>query len=316
MRDQTGRRIRYLRLSVTDACNLRCRYCAPADISSVARDDLLTREELTQIAEAGIKVGLDKIRLTGGEPLMRPDIAAVTAQIAALPGLRELAMTTNGMLLGTYAQTLQRQGLNRVNISLDTLNAKKFKAFTRGGRLDHVLGGLSVAEAVGLTPIKLNVVLIGGENDDEIADFVALTEHRPINVRFIELMPLGESAHWPESRFIPVDRVLEACPTLEPATGEGAGVARIYQLPGAVGKVGLISPMSRGFCNSCDRVRITADGKLKPCLHSDEEIPLRGLRGPALEEALRAGIAAKPREHSLEPGRPSESGRNMNQIGG
>ena len=316
MRDNTGREIRYLRLSVTDRCNLRCRYCAPEEQLPETGTDPLTAEEIEAIVSAAIDLGLDKIRLTGGEPLTRPDILEICRRVSALPGIRELCMTTNGILLEDYAAALAEAGVNRLNISLDTLQPDRFRAFTRDGDLDRVLRGIRAAEAAGLTPIKLNVVLMGSENDDEIADFVGLTQERPINVRFIELMPIGESAGLGPERFLSSDAVLAACPTLVPDTGEGEGVARIYRLPGGAGKVGLISPMSRHFCDRCNRIRVTADGKLKPCLHSDQEISLRGLQGAALAAALRAGIGVKPTGHNMTPDRPSAAGRKMHQIGG
>jgi len=315
VQDTTGRTIRYLRLSVTDRCNLRCRYCAPGAVSHTAATEL-TAAQIEEIAAAAIALGMDKIRITGGEPLMRPDILDICRRVAALPGLNELCMTTNGILLADYAEELRKAGVNRVNISLDTLDADKFRTFTRGGELADVLRGIEAAEAAGLTPIKLNVVLMGGENDDEISAFVALTRDRPINVRFIELMPIGESADWPAERFISGDAVLSACPELQSNPQDGDGVARIYRLPGGVGKVGLISPMSRHFCARCNRIRVTADGKLKPCLHSEQEITLQGLHGEALADALRAGIAAKPKAHNMDANHPSESRRNMHQIGG
>ena len=197
-----------------------------------------------------------------------------------------------------------------------TLDADRFRVLTRGGDLDRVLRGIAAAERVGLRPIKLNVVLMGGENDDEIADFVRLTADRAIIVRFIELMPIGESAAWERSSFIPAHAVLAACPTLQAIGDGGDGVAQVYQLPGGVGKVGLISPMSRDFCGRCNRVRVTADGKLKPCLHGADEIDLRGLTDAALEDTMRAGILGKPARHNMTGDRPSESGRPMHQIGG
>ncbi len=314
MLDLHGRTIRYLRLSVTDLCNYRCTYCMTEDgVPKRAHSDILSIEELAEIGAAAVRCGVNKIRLTGGEPLVRHGVLTLCERLSALHGLDELALTTNGALLGTMARDLRSAGVRRLNISLDTLRPARFRAITRRGELADVLGGIDAAKAAGFTDIKLNTVLLGGINDDEIQDFAALTRDEDVCVRFIELMPMGVCAAFPKERFLSADAVLHALPALESVGGEG--VAELYRLPGHRGTVGLIRPLSHGFCAQCDRLRVTADGKLKPCLHSGEEISLRGLHGPALDAALRSGAAAKPACHHLTQG-GTETLRGMFQIGG
>ena len=315
MQDAYGREIRYLRISVTDLCNYRCRYCMGEDgVIKRAHAATLSLEEITEIAAAAVRLGVNKIRLTGGEPLVRHGILKLCAMLRAIPGDFELTMTTNGSLLDRYADALKAAGVDRLNISLDTLDPDKFRRITRVGTLCDVLRGIDAAERAGFTGTKLNVVLIGGFNDDEIPAFVDLTRDRDLSVRFIELMPIGCAADWDARRFVPSDAVLRAVPELLPISGEG--VAQLYRVPGYRGTVGLIPPMSRKFCASCDRIRLTADGMLKPCLHSAAELPLRGLKGAALEDALRAAILQKPMEHHMDARRISDAARDMFEIGG
>ncbi len=274
---------------------------------------ILRIEELVTAARAAADCGVTKIRITGGEPLVRRGIIELVRGICAIPGLREICMTTNGVLLPRFAAELKAAGLTRLNISLDTLDPEKYKAITRVGRLEEALAGLEAAEAAGFTGTKINAVLLGGVNDDELARLVGLTRERALELRFIELMPIGECASWDRSRFLPGEAVLRAVPALEPI-GQ-SGVARLYRVPGWKGRVGLIDPISHRFCESCNRIRITADGKIKPCLHSAGEFDLKGLDRAGMREVLRHAISAKPRRHSLaEQG--SESLRNMNEIGG
>ena len=315
MKDRFGREIKSLRLSVTAACNYRCVYCAGGEepAPGVPRP-LLSADELWELSAAAVRCGVKKIRLTGGEPLLRRDLPSLCERIAALDGLGELTLTTNGSLLRELAAPLRSAGVARLNISLDTLRPDRFRAITRLGTLDDVLDGLAAAEAAGFTRTKLNVVLMGGVNDDEIPDFVALTRDRSLSVRFIELMPTRVSAALPRERFLSADAVLRAAPELEPIGAEG--VAELYRAPGHRGTVGLIRPMSRSFCADCDRIRITADGMLKPCLHSGAELSLRGLHGAALEEAIRAAVLEKPQRHLLAQDRPSGALRDMYEIGG
>lgn len=274
---------------------------------------ILTVEELVEIGEAAVKLGVRKIRLTGGEPLVRRGILDICRGLRAIPELKELCLTTNGSLLPELAQPLREAGVDRLNISLDTLKPERFQEITRRGTLDEVLKGIRAAEDAGFQNLKLDTVLMGGVNDDEIGDFLALTMEHPWEVRFIELMPMGPCAAWPKERFLPVTEVLRRFPQLEKIRPNG--VARRYRLPGAVGTAGLIAPVSYEFCGDCRRIRVTADGRLKGCLHSREEIPLRGLHGDALTEAIRRGILQKPRQHHLTE-HASDTPRTMNQIGG
>ena len=316
MQDRYSRKISYLRLSVTDLCNLRCRYCMPEDgIPKRAHGEILSFEELTEIAAAAVELGVTKIRITGGEPLVRRGIVELCARLRGIPGLRELAITTNGVLLDELAVPLKEAGVDRVNISLDTLDPEKFRALTRCGELEQVLRGIEAAHAAGLTPIKINAVLMGGFNDDEIVPLVELTRERDLHVRFIELMPIGPGAAFAPEAFVPCTEVLERVPELVP---DGtSGVSRVYRLPDGAGTVGLITPISHEFCSECDRIRVTSDGKLKPCLHSKQEISLRGLHGEKLRQTILYGVGQKPESHDiLQPGVRSAGGRTMNAIGG
>lgn len=314
MRDHCGRTIRYLRLSVTDLCNFRCCYCMPEEgVCKRSHADILSVEECVEVVKAAAQCGVNKVRLTGGEPLVRNGIVEICAGISEIPQIRELCITTNGSLLPKLAGDLKKAGVDRLNISIDTLKPEKFHTITRRGDCRDVLDGIRAAQEAGFEKLKLNTVLMGGVNDDEIRDLVNLTRDNPWQVRFIELMPMHVCAAWPKERFLPADTVLQRVPELVPM-GEGS-VTREYAVPGWAGTVGLITPLTHRFCDRCDRIRVTSDGKLKPCLHSDQEILLRGLHGENLVTAIQEGIAAKPRSHSLELG---ESGthRNMNQIGG
>ncbi len=318
MTDGYGRDIHYLRLSVTDLCNLRCRYCMPEEgIQKHTHMENLSFEEIVEVARAASELGFRKIRITGGEPLIRRGIVELCAAIKAIGGVEELALTTNGLLLPGLAPGLRAAGVDRVNISLDTLNEAKYRSITRCGELSGALDGIRAAFAAGLLPVKLNFVLMGGVNDDEIADFVELTRRYPLEVRFIELMPIGGGEDFGELAFISASAVLERCGELRPLTAGDGGVARLYALPGARGRVGLIRPLSDHFCGECNRLRLTPDGKLKPCLHSSEEINVRGLAGQELKEAIRTAVAHKPHRHAALSGVDmSQAGRDMNQIGG
>lgn len=314
MTDTYGRKVDYLRLSVTDLCNYRCQYCMPEEgVCKREHKDILSVEECVEVARAAAACGVIKVRLTGGEPLVRRGILEICRGIAAIPEIGELCLTTNGSLLPELAGPLRRAGVDRLNISLDTLRPDRFAAMTRTGTLRQALDGISAAGEAGFSDLKLNAVLIGGFNDDEIGDFLALTMDHPWEVRFIELMPMGPCAGWDKGRFLSSEAVLERFPQLEPI--EAQGVAMRFRLPGAKGTVGFISPLSHTFCAQCRRVRVTADGKLKSCLHSREEVNLKGLHGAELEAAIRRGILQKPAEHHLTE-HASETPRNMNQIGG
>ena len=315
MRDEFGRDIRYLRLSVTDRCNCRCVYCMPENgVPMLSHADILSFEEMRDIVAAAASLGVRKVRLTGGEPLVRRGIVDLVGMVAAVPGIDEVDMTTNATLLAPVAASLRDAGLTRLNVSLDTLNAARYKAITRRGTLADALAGLEAAHDAGFANTKINCVLIGGVNGDELRPLAELARDRDLTVRFIELMRMGECAGWPKGRFVSADEVLSAVPELVRAGGQG--VSELYQAPGWKGNVGLIRPMTHRFCSSCDRIRVTADGRLKPCLHSAAEVNLRGLSGQDLVEAIRAGIAAKPRGHRMDNGRASDSLRAMNEIGG
>lgn len=315
MKDCFGRSITELRISVTDLCNFRCVYCMPErGVCKRPHAELCTLEELREIAACAAELGVRKLRVTGGEPLVRRGIVDFCRMLRAIPGIEELCLTTNGALLPSLAGPLRAAGVDRLNISLDTLRPERFSALTRGGALSDTLLGVEAAEAAGFSSLKLNCVLLGGVNDDEIPDLVNLTREKPWQVRFIELMPMGVCAGWDRARFLPAQTVLARVPELVPAGY--AGVAQLYRLPDGKGTVGLIEPMSHAFCPSCSRIRLTADGTLKPCLHSGAEIPLRGLSGAALRSALAAAIAAKPQQHTLPADGVTHTARNMNEIGG
>ena len=314
MNDAHGRRIDYLRLSVTDLCNYRCIYCMPGSgVPKKEHSEILSVEECVDVTAQAVRCGVRKVRVTGGEPLVRRGILDICRGIAGIEGVGELCLTTNGSRLNEFARPLRDAGVERLNISLDTLRPERFARLTRCGSLADVLAGVEAATRAGFGRLKFNVVLMGGVNDDEIADFVALTRERPIEVRFIELMPIGECAAWDRSRFVGAQRVLEVCPDLSPTNAEG--VADRYAAPGHAGTVGLIRSLSHKFCADCNRIRVTADGRLKPCLHSAAEIPLKGLKGEALFQAIRDGIRQKPLQHEMER-LGSRSRRPMNRIGG
>ena len=315
MKDNFGRDIFYLRLSVTDMCNLRCIYCMPeGGVEKRMREDILSVEEITEIVRAAAVCGITKVRVTGGEPLVRGGIIEICKRISGTPGISELCLTTNGILLPKYAGELKASGVRRLNISLDSLDPETYREVTRTGTLDAALDGVKAALDTGFDAVKINAVLMGGVNDDEIINMLALTRRYNVNVRFIEVMPIGECAQWAEERFVNASRVLELAPELQDIGADG--VAKLYRLPGGLGTVGLISPISSHFCPTCNRIRVAADGMLKPCLHSADEIDLRGLRGAELEETLRSAILQKPLKHSLDSGQISQSRRNMNAIGG
>ena len=314
MEDGFGRNIDYLRLSVTDLCNFRCRYCMPPQgVEKRPHGDILSVEECVEIGTAAASLGVKKIRLTGGEPLVRQGILDICRGLRDLEGREERCLTTNGSLLPQFAADLRASGVDRLNISLDTLDPQRFREMTRLGSLDQVLAGIQTAEDAGFQNLKLDTVLIGGFNDDEVADFIALTMEHPWELRFIELMPMGECADWDRSCFLSGESILSSFSALQEISSDG--VARRFRLPGAKGTVGLICPMSHAFCSRCSRIRVTADGKLKGCLHSAEEISLRGLHGDALRKAIRQGILSKPPAHHLQQ-RPSDTPRRMHEIGG
>ena len=316
MLDKFGREITYLRLSVTDLCNLRCRYCMPEE--GVPKKDhaaMLTEDEMILAVEAAASLGITKLRITGGEPLVKKNILSICRRAAQVPGIREVCMTTNGLRLPELAVPLREAGVRRLNISLDTLDPDKYARITRCGVLSDALAGIHAALEAGFEKIKLNAVLIGGFNDDEIEEMAKLTLRYPLDMRFIELMPMGASGFGKEA-YLPYTEVLRRLPELEPLSGEG-GAAKLYRLPGALGNVGLISPVSAHFCSGCNRLRLTADGKLKPCLHSSAEYPIKGLDKAGMAAVMKEAILGKPEWHGLlDYANRSQSARSMNRIGG
>lgn len=320
MKDLYSRRINYMRISITDLCNLRCQYCMPEEgICKKDHEDMLALEEIVEIVKAGVKLGIDKVRITGGEPLVRKGIVEFIQMISDIDGIKDIAITTNGILLPKYAADLKKAGLKRVNISIDSLKPDKYKEITRGGDLNKVLEGINKAIELGLTPVKLNVVAMGGYNDDEIEDFINLTMDKPVDVRFIELMPIGEASAWGKERFISNEDIRHRVRNLIPAATEKSSPARYYTLPGAKGRVGFINPISNHFCGDCNRLRLTSDGKLKPCLHSNSEIDiLEAVRNhpEKIYDVLKSAIMSKPEKHDLYSEDHEESHRSMFQIGG
>lgn len=311
--DAFGRAISYMRVSVTDQCNLRCRYCMPAG-SEESQGEMMTEDEIIRVIEAAAELGIKKIRLTGGEPLLRKDIVPLCRRAAAVPGVEEVCLTTNGTLLSGMAAPLRDAGLRRINISLDTLDPEKYARITRGGSLDKALGGIEAARSAGLR-VKINTVLIGGFNGDELPRLADITRENDMDIRFIELMPMPMTEGFGQDAYLTFREALALLPGLRPLPGDG--VARLYQFEGARGRVGFISPMTCDFCAKCNKIRLTADGYLKPCLHSRQEIPIKGLDREKIKEALRQAILAKPERHPyLSAERLSTAGRSMNRIGG
>ena len=322
--DAHGRAISYLRLSVTDRCNLRCSYCMPADgVAKASHDDILRFEELLQITEIAVSLGIEKVRVTGGEPLVRRGVVPFLARIAAIPGLNFLVLTTNGILLEGLAADLAAAGVQRLNVSLDSLRPETFSAITRGGDVTAVLRGLDAAERAGLPPPKLNVVVMKGVNDDEILDFTALARERGCTVRFIEYMPTSRAEGW-QNHFVPGEEIyrrITARYDLEPITGgQGAGPARLYRFTDAPGGIGIISAVSGHFCASCNRIRVTARGVARSCLFADNALDLKPLLREGtrsdVEAALRSFVRAKPGHHLMTPDGAHHKPFAMSGIGG
>lgn len=311
MRDRFGREITYLRLSVTDRCSLRCRYCVPsAGQHWLPSELLLTDDELVTVVEAAASLGVKKLRLTGGEPLQRPGLPALCARLQRIPGIETVCITTNGLLLPDQAAALRRAGVTRVNLSLDTLSADKYRALT-GGSLEAAMRGLEAALSTGFR-VKVNAVLIRNFSEEEIVSLADLTRQYPLDVRFIEQMPMTDA----NQAVLPTSAVLECLPEAQLLPEDG-GVARCYRLPGAVGDIGLISPISGSFCTTCNRIRVTADGFCKPCLHGAAEFSLRGLDRNGMARQMLRAIQAKPACHrGWQTGEHSDAGRPMYRIGG
>jgi len=325
MRDQYGRDLNDLRISLTDRCNLRCVYCMPAEgIDFRPPEELLSDHELLLLVRVAAELGVRKIRLTGGEPTVRPGIVDLVASISVTPGVEDVAMTTNGLLLETLAAPLAGAGLRRVNISLDTLDEAKFARITRGGRLDRVLTGIAASEAAGLAPVKLNTVVVRGFNEEDVVDLARLTLDRPWEVRYIEVMPFGVVADVADAGIVPSEetmaRIEAALGQLTPLDLSGGDPARTYRAPGAAGTLGFISPVSQPFCSRCGRLRLTADGRLRLCLLRDDEVDLltplrRGASYAEMKEIFAAGAYRRPFGHALAE-RLFPEKRVMIQIGG
>jgi len=326
MQDTYRREINYLRISVTDRCNLRCVYCMPPEgVRWSPHGEILRLEEIETVVRAAARVGIKKIRLTGGEPLVRRGLEDLVRRIASIPEIDDLALTTNGLLLPPFLPVLKEAGLRRVNISMDTLEADRYREITRGGDLSGAWAGINSALDAGLHPVKLNTVVVRGFNDDEVAAIARLTLNRPLHVRFIELMPIGSSSDWAAGRFVPAVEVMAAISAklgrLIPAgQPTGGGPARYYHLKDAAGTIGFITSMSEHFCHRCNRLRLTANGGLRPCLYDRREIDLKA---PLRERAnikeitglLMEAVTMKPDHHHMLEGW-RDGRRVMSQIGG
>jgi cyclic pyranopterin phosphate synthase len=333
--DPFNRPINYLRISVTDRCNLRCVYCLPPEgVSLLHHSEILTYEEIATVARLAAELGINKLRLTGGEPLVRARLNELVALLAGINGIDDISLTTNGILLKEYAVELKQAGLKRVNVSLDSLNRAKFQRITRHDRLNDVLQGIEAAKSCGLSPVKVNMVVMRGINDDEVIDFARLTVTEGWHVRFIELMPFAVdnppdghsvggkvSLHPGFMAAADIKERLTGLGKLEPSLPiTGNGPARYFRFRQAGGTVGFITPVSRHFCFSCNRLRLTAEGKLRPCLLSDSEVDLRrplrsGASPRQLKNVITKAIKAKPRKHELARGQASGK-RMMSQVGG
>lgn len=321
--DSFQRPINYLRISVTDRCNLRCTYCMPAEgVQLMSHSDILSYEEIYTVARIAAGMGITKIRLTGGEPLVRLGLTDLAKMLASIEAIDDISMTTNGVLLAQHAATLKEAGLNRVNISLDTLRPERFVKITRCGSLEDTLRGIEAAFNVGLDPVKINMVVMSGVNEDELLDFAAKTINEGWHVRFIEQMPInGDDTD--TSRLVSVGemkRKIESLGVLEPYHLDiGNGPARYFKLPGAIGTIGFITPVSEHFCYQCNRLRLTADGKLRPCLLSEQEIDvkeaLRSGKADEVKDLIEKAIAGKPEGHHLAEG-SRHRGRPFSQVGG
>ncbi|MGD0625470.1 MAG: GTP 3',8-cyclase MoaA [Thermodesulfobacteriota bacterium] len=326
--DFHNRRINYLRISITDRCNLRCHYCMPKEgVSQFGHSEILRYEEILRLAALAVQKGITKIRITGGEPLVRKDAVQLIQQLSQLKGVQDLSLTTNAILLEEFVPALFQAGLKRVNISMDSLSPEKYREITRGGDLSRVWAGVEAARRGGLSPIKINVVAITGFNDGEILEFARLTMQDPFQVRFIEFMPIGVSSEWSPERYLSsreIKRRIESLYPLIPVDGgvnDHGGPARLFKFPGARGEIGFISPISDHFCNSCNRLRLTPDGKLKTCLFSEEEMDLKqllrsGCSDDELERKLDEAISTKPLRHGAIGGLMKRCHRPMVKIGG
>ena len=326
MTDGVGRRIEYLRISITDKCNLRCIYCMPEEgLAWLKREQILSFEEITEIVRVMAGMGLRRLRITGGEPLVRRGVSDLAAMLHAIPGIEDIALSTNGVLLEPLAGDLRAAGVSRLNVSLDSLRPERVDAIARRpGSYERIMAGLDAAERAGFDPIKLNAVIMRGRNDDELIDFARITLERPWHVRFIEVMPVADNLTISREEYVSAPEILnrirrigDLVPVAGPA---GNGPATYFRFPGALGTVGVITPMSHNYCDRCNRMRLTADGQLRPCLFGDLQTNLRGplRRGERLEPLIRHTLAIKPLRHHLVQGSAVGSGGllALSQVGG
>ncbi|GAB6270489.1 MAG: GTP 3',8-cyclase MoaA [Smithella sp.] len=330
MLDHYDRDINYLRVSITDRCNLRCTYCRPKEgISLKGHADILRYEEILRVVSQTVKMGLIKVRLTGGEPLVRRGFVEFAGNLKKIKGLQDISLTTNGILLAQYAEDIFRAGITRINISLDSLDKEKYFQITRGGNLDDVFNGIAAAEKAGFAPIKINTVLMKGFNDNEALDFARLAFSKPFQVRFIEIMPVSEVSAGRSADFLPTRQLLETINRhfrLEPLAGKknkSDGPARLYKMKDGLGEIGFINPVSDHFCSTCNRLRLTADGKLRACLLNDVEIDLREALSRHCDDdelagLIREAILLKPQRHDLDctDRHLKKCHRDMSDIGG
>ncbi|AQS59680.1 GTP 3',8-cyclase MoaA [Desulforamulus ferrireducens] len=325
MLDNFQRKINYLRVSVTDRCNFRCVYCMPPEgVKFTPHQEILSLEEISRVVDAASDIGITKVRITGGEPLVRKNILDLFRYISANPCIDDISLTTNGVLFADMAEDLKKSGLNRVNFSLDSLNPETFREVTRVGNFPDVWRGINKALELNLHPVKLNVVAVRGVNDQEFGDFARLSRELPLHIRFIELMPIGECNPWAVGNFIKAEEILQRLqeefgPLETKIKITGSGPAQYYRLPGAKGTIGVITAMSNHFCHSCNRLRLTANGQLRPCLYGKQEFDLKtALRSGAgrqeLADLIAKAIRYKPSQHHMEEGWTDR--RVMSQIGG
>lgn len=326
MVDSLGRKINYLRISVTDRCNLRCRYCMPEQgVKSLGHEAILSLEDIARLVRIGARLGIRKVRITGGEPLVRKNLTNLIRYIREIPEIDDIAITTNGILFAPMAEELRTAGLNRANISMDSLDSDKFSFITRGGKLEKVQASIKRALELDMHPVKINTVVIKGFNDNEVLDFAQLAVDYPLHIRFIEFMPIGDLLFWKPERMISAEEIkttMEQHYKLVPP-GEiiGNGPAKYYNIEGGQGSVGFISPMSHHFCHECNRIRLTADGKLRGCLYGEHEMDLsstlhRGGSDKELEKLFIETIRSKPARHHMNDGWGERNERKMYQIGG
>lgn len=314
MKDQYLREIDYLRISVTDLCNLRCSYCMPkGGVKKLSHSDIMSIERIIEVTKVFASLGITKVRLTGGEPLVRKGIVDIVKGIKNIKGITLLAVTTNGILLKDYASDLYQAGLDRINISLDTLDIDKYKLLTRGGDISKVFEGIKESKKVGFKDIRINTVLLAKFNEDEIDDLFKFAHDNDLFLRFIELMPIGEAKKLNKDSFISNDILKDKLNDLIKVEDDGVSIT--YAFKDGKGKIGLISPLSHMFCSSCNRIRLTSDGKIKPCLHSSNEIDINGLDDEELVKAIKEAIFNKPKSHHLNE-EDSSSLRGMSEIGG